>query len=176
MRQRWGRGRLRGAVKTPSKFLRAWRGRAITIDGTSADTKQLLVARRVAEELSVPDSAAVDTVRDITLNLSYDFLVDTFRPQFFFFEACDMLRKLCLIGLLALMGSGSVAQLYFAAILCVAFICAQTTLVRSLNPRQRAHNASESCCSWWACGLHSYFVVDHCIPHDCFEQRIVQQR
>ena len=45
------------------------------------------------------------------------------RPRYFFWEGVDMVRKLVLVGVLVLVGRGSVFQLFVAAIVsCISLV------------------------------------------------------
>ena len=55
--------------------------------GTDSDR---FVARRVADELKIEDSVAADAIRDITTGREYSFLVNSFKPRYYFWEGVDM--------------------------------------------------------------------------------------
>ena len=61
-------------------------------------------------------------VHDVTMGSAYGFLVDAFKPQFYMSESIDMLRKLCLVGLVVLFDRGSVVQLLATLCISIAFM------------------------------------------------------
>ena len=93
--------------------------------GTDSDR---FVARRAADELKIDDIAAADAIRDISTGREYSFLVNSFKPRYYFWEGVDMIRKLILVGLLVMVGRGSVAQLFVAVVVSVALLVLQVTL------------------------------------------------
>ena len=56
------------------------------------------VARRVADELKVADVVAADAIRDVETGREYSFLVNAYKPRYFYWEGYDMIRKLMLVG------------------------------------------------------------------------------
>jgi hypothetical protein len=72
------------------------------------------VARRVADELKLDDTVAADAIRDVSTGREYSFLVNAYKPRYFYWEGYDMVRKLMLVGMLVVVGRGSVAQLFLA--------------------------------------------------------------
>eukprot|EP01046_Picozoa_sp_COSAG06_P026528 COSAG06_NODE_2286_length_7159_cov_18.500708_2_plen_136_part_01 len=79
------------------------------------------MARRVADELKITDVEAADAIRDVTTGREYSFLVNAYKPRYYHWEGVDMVRKLLLVGVLAVAGRGSVSQLFVAAIVsCVS--------------------------------------------------------
>jgi hypothetical protein len=85
------------------------------------------VAKRMSAELGVELSVAEYVVRDIVVGTesTFGFLMDAFLPQYLYWEALDMLRKLALVGLVLLVGRGSVAQLSVAIALSFGFFALQ---------------------------------------------------
>ena len=77
------------------------------------------LAKKVAEDLKVDEKQAAFVIRDITIGEDYSFLMDAYVPAYLYWEALDMLRKLALVGLVLMVGRGSVAQLNAA--LCLSF-------------------------------------------------------
>jgi ABC-type branched-subunit amino acid transport system substrate-binding protein len=84
--------------------------------GTNYDT-----AKRIAVELDVDVQAAQFVIRDITIGRDYSFVMDAFKPQYIYWEAMDMFRKLALVGLVLVVGRGTVAQLSTAIVLAFTF-------------------------------------------------------
>ena len=78
------------------------------------------VARRVADELKLSDTMAADAIRDCNTGREYSFLVNAYKPRYYFWEGYDMIRKLMLVGMLVVAGRGSVAQLFLA--LSISFV------------------------------------------------------
>ena len=56
------------------------------------------VARRVADELKLSDTMAADAIRDCHTGREYSFLVNSYKPRFYYWEGYDMVRKLMLVG------------------------------------------------------------------------------
>ena len=83
------------------------------------------VVSRVARDLDVDHDTASWVVRDITIGRDYSFLMDAYKPDYLYWEAFDMLRKLALVGLVLCVGRGSVAQLTVAIILSFTFFALQ---------------------------------------------------
>ena len=78
-------------------------------------------ALRLAKELDLELTSAEAAVRDLSEGFGpFYFLTQAFLPQYLYWEACDMLRKLALVGLVLLAGRGSTAQI--AAALTLSFI------------------------------------------------------
>ena len=73
---------------------------------------------RVSDAFGISIEEAGPAVHDVTMGSAYGFLVDAFKPQFYMSESVDMLRKLCLVGLVVLFDRGSVVQLL--ATLCMS--------------------------------------------------------
>jgi hypothetical protein len=78
-----------------------------------ASASERFVARRVADELKLEDRVAADAIRDVTTGREYSFLVNAY----YYWEGYDMVRKLCLVGMLVIAGRGSVAQLFLAVVI-----------------------------------------------------------
>ena len=64
-------------------------------------------------------TAQAGVVKQIKMNEDFSFLLDAYRPDYYYWECVDMLRKLTLIGLLVLVDRGSVAQICVA--ICISF-------------------------------------------------------
>jgi hypothetical protein len=116
-----------------------------------------LKAKELAEDLSVPFSKAAFVVRDLTIGRGLGFLMDAYKPEYLYCgslrplapslfstvamfnratlvwftgETLDMFRKVSLVGIILLVGRGSIAQLSTALLisyaiqsLVVAFAC-----------------------------------------------------
>lgn len=83
------------------------------------------VARRMSTELGVELKTAEHVIRDIVVGQDFGFLMDAFQPQFLYWEALDMIRKLALVGLVLVVGRGSIAQLSTAIALAFGFFALQ---------------------------------------------------
>eukprot|EP01047_Picozoa_sp_COSAG01_P016087 COSAG01_NODE_816_length_13389_cov_7.068849_6_plen_1558_part_00 len=79
------------------------------------------IAKRIAVELDVELTTAEFVVRDIQIGRQFSFLMDAYKPKFLFWETMDMLRKLALVGLILLVGRGTIVQLSIAIILAFLF-------------------------------------------------------
>ena len=77
---------------------------------------------RVSDAFGISIEEAGPAVHDITMGSAYGFLVDAFKPQFYLSESVDMLRKLCLVGLVVLFDRGSVVQLLTTLCISIAFM------------------------------------------------------
>jgi hypothetical protein len=64
-------------------------------------------------------------IRDVTIGRDYSFLMDAFKPDYLYWEALDMLRKLLLVGVVLWIGRGTVAQLSVAIVLSFGFFALQ---------------------------------------------------
>ena len=92
-------------------------------DYSSTGGTDRFMARRVADELKITDVEAADAIRDVTTGREYSFLVNAYKPRYYHWEGVDMVRKLLLVGVLAVAGRGSVSQLFVAAIVsCVSLV------------------------------------------------------
>jgi hypothetical protein len=83
------------------------------------------IVQRVASDMDVTPNTAAWVVRDITIGRDYSFLMDAYSPDYLYWEALDMLRKLALVGLVLCVGRGSIAQLSVALVLSFAFFALQ---------------------------------------------------
>ena len=83
------------------------------------------MAKRFANELGVKKEQAEFVIRDVSIGQGYSFLMDAYVPHYLYWEALDMLRKLALVGLVLLVGRGSVAQLSAAIVLSFGFFALQ---------------------------------------------------
>eukprot|EP01043_Picozoa_sp_COSAG02_P052433 COSAG02_NODE_5647_length_4153_cov_5.533300_1_plen_1278_part_10 len=79
---------------------------------------------RAAEALAITPQEAEFAVNDIKVGSSYGFLVDAFKPKFFYWESMDMLRKLALLGLVLLFERGSINQIAVSLIISLFFLVA----------------------------------------------------
>ena len=82
-------------------------------------------AGRMATELGVEVKTAEYVIRDVTIGRSYSFLMDAYVPDYLYWESLDMIRKLALVGLVLMVGRGSVAQLSAAIMLSFGFFALQ---------------------------------------------------
>ena len=55
-------------------------------DYAGASTSERFVARRVADELKLADRVAADAIRDVTTGREYSFLVNAYKPRFYYWE------------------------------------------------------------------------------------------
>ena len=53
----------------------------------SSGSADRFMARRVADELKITDVEAADAVRDVTTGREYSFLVNAFKPRYYFWCA-----------------------------------------------------------------------------------------
>eukprot|EP01046_Picozoa_sp_COSAG06_P054339 COSAG06_NODE_9647_length_1852_cov_1.118654_2_plen_439_part_01 len=83
------------------------------------------LARRVAEKLNVNPAAAEYVIRDVVIGKDYSFIMDAYSPRYLYWEALDMIRKLFLVGLILLVGRGSIAQLTCAILFAFGFFALQ---------------------------------------------------
>lgn len=58
----------------------------------------------------------------------YNFLVADYKPEFYYWDCLEMLRKATLTGVLMFFSKGSLSQLVLAMVVCVGFLCAATWL------------------------------------------------
>ena len=84
------------------------------------------IARRMAVEFNVEDRVAKFIIRDVTsMGQDFGFLLDAYRPEMYYWESFDMIRKLLLVGLVLLVGRGSVSQSVVALMLSFMFFALQ---------------------------------------------------
>ena len=81
-------------------------------------------AQRIAEDQSVEESQAAYVIRDVTVGKEFSFLMDAYRPECFYWEALDMLRKVALVGVVGLGEKGSAFQIVLATVLSFGFFAA----------------------------------------------------
>eukprot|EP01052_Picozoa_sp_SAG31_P005252 SAG31_NODE_228_length_19803_cov_29.496498_7_plen_123_part_00 len=79
------------------------------------------VVAALAQAWNIETSEAVDAVQSIELGREYGFLLDVFRPGYYAWEPLDMSRKFLLVGMVAVVGRGSAAQLTVAIVLAAGF-------------------------------------------------------
>ena len=94
----------------------------------SQNSGDRFIARRVADELGVSDESAMDAIRDVSMGRQYSFLLSSFKPRFYYWEAVDMLRKLSIVGLLVMVGEGSLAQLFCGSAISFFFFALHVKL------------------------------------------------
>jgi hypothetical protein len=59
----------------------------------------------------------------VSTGREYSFLVNAYKPRYYFWEGVDMVRKLVLVGVLVWVGRGSVFQLFVAVLVsCMALV------------------------------------------------------
>ena len=120
--------------------LRSAAGSATKLSANNEKSK--FVARRVAEDLDISDKAAAMVVRDVLMKRDFNFLVAAFQPQYYWWEALDMLRKLMLVGMLVLLSEERIEQAYVASLVSLVFLSLQV----ALNPyRHNEDNLLKTC-------------------------------
>jgi hypothetical protein len=128
-------------------------------DYEASTDSQRFVARRVADELRMDDAVAADAIRDVSTGREYSFLVNAYKPRYYFWEGIDMIRKLALVGMLVVAGRGSVAQLFLAVCVSCASLVAQVTL----SPyKHREDNIFKACVE-----VHIFLVVTIALVLKC---------
>ena len=55
-------------------------------DYAGASGSERFVARRVADELKLADRVATDAIRDVTTGREYSFLVNAYKPRYYYWE------------------------------------------------------------------------------------------
>jgi hypothetical protein len=55
-------------------------------DYAGASASERFVTRRVADELKLDDRVAADAIRDVTTGREYSFLVNAYKPRFYYWE------------------------------------------------------------------------------------------
>ena len=55
-------------------------------DYAGANASERFVARRVADELKLADRVAADAIRDVTTGREYSFLVNAYKPRYYYWE------------------------------------------------------------------------------------------
>ena len=85
------------------------------------------IARKVTEQCSLGNSEKVNKtiIHDIWFEKNNNFLMDSFRSDYFYWESIDLSRKAILTGAIVLFGRGSVAQIFLALLISFAFFTAQ---------------------------------------------------
>ena len=65
-------------------------------DYTGSSASERFVARRVADELKLADRVAADAIRDVTTGREYSFLVNAYKPRYYYWEVShDRRDKQC---------------------------------------------------------------------------------
>jgi hypothetical protein len=96
------------------------------------------ITRRVMAQLSLNDLREVKaSIIDTTLGLRYGSLIIAFKPGFFYWEMCDMLRKLFLVGVLSAVDRGSTLQVCAGLAFSFAFFAAH---IKSMPYRHAEDN------------------------------------
>eukprot|EP01048_Picozoa_sp_COSAG05_P021791 COSAG05_NODE_4124_length_1662_cov_1.570697_2_plen_186_part_00 len=85
-------------------------------------------AHHIAEDLSVTENQAAYVIRDVTVGKEFSFLMDAYRPEYFYWEVLDMLRKVALVGVVGLGEKGSASQIVLASVLSFGFFAAHVKL------------------------------------------------
>eukprot|EP01047_Picozoa_sp_COSAG01_P056419 COSAG01_NODE_6395_length_3693_cov_2.142181_5_plen_571_part_01 len=88
---------------------------------SNTDNGTGVLVERIARELDMKPAALQYMLRDLALGSDLGFLLDAYKPQYLFWESCDILRKLALVGLVVVLGQGSIDQIMFAAALSFGF-------------------------------------------------------
>ena len=109
---------------------------------------------QVADELKLDDISAADAIRDVNTGRQYSFLVNAYKPRYYFWESTafiatrafehfpiasclrdlcsgtgyDMIRKLMLVGMLVVAGRGSIAQLFLGLVISFVTFSLQVRL------------------------------------------------
>ena len=63
-------------------------------DYAGASASERFVARRVADELKLADRVAADAIRDVTTGREYSFLVNAYKPRYYYWEVSCGCHKL----------------------------------------------------------------------------------
>lgn len=80
------------------------------------------IARRLADEFQVDESVADFILRDVSaMGQTFSFIMDAYSFRHYYWESLDLVRKLLLVGLVLLLGRGSVAQIIVALMLSFGF-------------------------------------------------------
>jgi hypothetical protein len=82
------------------------------------DPPDKLVTARVSQAFDVSLGKAETVVHGVTFGTQYGFMTKAYKPKFYMTESIDMLRKLVLVGLSAIVDRGSVAHIMMT--LCIA--------------------------------------------------------
>jgi hypothetical protein len=67
-------------------------------------------------------------VREIDIGADYSFLIQGYKPAYLFWETLDMVRKVLMVGVVVLVGRGSVMQLVMGATVTFSFFSAHAKL------------------------------------------------
>jgi hypothetical protein len=85
-----------------------------------------VVVARLAGEFDVDSKVAEFILRDVTsMGQDFAFLMDAYSFRHYYWESLDLVRKLLLVGLVLLVGRGSVAQNNVALLLSFGFFALQ---------------------------------------------------
>jgi hypothetical protein len=68
------------------------------------------------------EQTSVFLLRDRAIRPKYGFLLEAYKPQYYYWETCENVRKLALVGLVMLADQGSAEQIACAAALCMLFL------------------------------------------------------
>jgi len=81
--------------------------------------------------------------------------VGLIRPRYYYWEGVDMIRKLILVGLISVVGRGSVAQLFIAVVVSVTLLALQLVLQPYKHPEDNQFKAGVEIhiCLTVACAL-----------------------
>ena len=109
------------------------------------------VAKRMSTEMKIDIHVAEYVIRDIVIGQELGFLMDAFQPAYLYWEALDMIRKLFLVGLVLLVGRGSIAQLSTAIALSFGFFALH---MRNWPYKMQADNMFRA-----ASELHVFIVI-----------------
>ena len=86
------------------------------------------LAKRLALEFEVAEKIADFILRDVTaMGADFAFLMDAYTFRHYYWESLDLIRKLMLVGLVLVVGRGSVAQNAVALLLSFCFFALQTS-------------------------------------------------
>ena len=88
--------------------------------GAAADEPPAAAVRQfghaLAQGLATAWTPAAEAIRDVSTGREYSFLVNSYKPRYYYWEGVDMVRKLLLVGMLVIAGRGSAAQLFLAVL------------------------------------------------------------
>ena len=108
------------AFGTPVVLVFVLRNRRAQYKAQADQHEGLVIA--VEQELKLTRDKAEVITRDVTQGEEFSFLLQSYKPRYHWWECCDLLRKLVLVGLVLLVGKGTTLQVLVAVFFSAAFL------------------------------------------------------
>lgn len=109
------------------------------------------LATRIGALYDISSEVAAYVIREIHIGKEYSFLMDAYRPRYYYWEAMDLLRKLALVGVVAIAGRGSAFQVVIGATFSFVFF--------SMHVSSKPYKIEHDNHFRTATEIHTFFVM-----------------